>query len=301
MTCLPRAARLAALLALPAPCIAQPLPGRDLLDFPLGTIAEAPAFAGQAAGGLHNPAALRIPDGRRLRLSAAQLNASADQGVSGQVASAELRVRPRTIVGVSLARASVAQILRTDAGDPTAVGTVVYDATVLSATAAHRLTPKLAIGAAGRYRYGRQDTLSTGALGADVGIVVDQLTWVDARIGLSTYLWRPDAVRFDRPGLNAAVDARFAGSDAEHEARGGYSYARGGGGSAEHYVFTSGRLRNIEGRLGTARWSGASGAEWRTRLGLGLHYARFSVGVAREQSGAVLDPLYQFTISSVFK
>ena len=297
----PRAALLAALLAVPAVASAQRLPGRDLLDFPLGTIAEAPALAGLAAGGLHNPAALHIPDARRLRLSAAQLNASADQGVSGQVASAELRVRPRTIVGLSIARATVGQLLRTDEGDPTAVGSIVYDATVVSATAAHRVLPKLSIGAAARYRLGRQDTLSTGAFGADLGIVADQLTWVDARVGVSTYLWRPDAVRFDRPGFNAAVDARYAGRDREHEARGGYSYTRTGSGSAEHYVFTSGRLRNVEGRVGSARWSGADGAEWRMRLGVGLHYARFSVGVAREESGDVLDPMYQFTISSVFK
>jgi hypothetical protein len=83
--------------------------------------------------------------------------------------------------------------------------------------------------------------------------------------------------------------------------RGGYSFSRGGSTSGEHYVFASGRVRNLEGRLGTARTISTDGAEWRTRLALGLQYARFSVGVAREQSGAVLDPLYQFTISSVFK
>jgi hypothetical protein len=35
---------------------AQQVPGRDLLEFPLGTLAESPALTRQIAGGLWNPA-----------------------------------------------------------------------------------------------------------------------------------------------------------------------------------------------------------------------------------------------------
>ena len=50
-------------LVLTAAAAAQQVPGRDLFEFPLGLLAEAPALSMQMTGGLWNPAtaSLRAP------------------------------------------------------------------------------------------------------------------------------------------------------------------------------------------------------------------------------------------------
>ena len=50
---------------------AQVVPGRDLLELPIGTVAEAPVLATLAGDGLWNPATIRLRNGARIRISAA--------------------------------------------------------------------------------------------------------------------------------------------------------------------------------------------------------------------------------------
>ena len=47
--------------------------------------------------------------------------------------------------------------------------------------------------------------------------------------------------------------------------------------------------------------SAYSDREMRLRLGLGLHYAHYTVGLARDENGAGLSPTYQFTISAILR
>jgi hypothetical protein len=63
----------------------------------------------------------------------------------------------------------------------------------------------------------------------------------------------------------------------------------------------SGRLRNVEARAGLARASLGTYTDTRTRLGLGLRYARLLVNVTREESASRFGSIYQITLSSVFK
>src|ERR1035437_1204296 len=64
------------------------IPGRDLLPFPVGLTAEAPALGTTAGTGLWNPATALLPDGFHWRLSAAAMNAPSDIAVSAQLFSA---------------------------------------------------------------------------------------------------------------------------------------------------------------------------------------------------------------------
>src|ERR1700730_18014064 len=108
----------ASLAAVPLMVQAQSrdIPGRDLLTFPLGLTAEPAALGMQSGTGLWNPATAMLPEGARWRLSAAAMNASDDIGVTAQLGSVTGPWR-RTTIGLSVARAVVGGLVRTDA-DP---------------------------------------------------------------------------------------------------------------------------------------------------------------------------------------
>jgi hypothetical protein len=160
----------------------------------------------------------------------------------------------------------------------------------------------VAVGAALRYRTGRVDTTQASALGGDAGVLVDGLLGRrDLRLGASSFLWRPNARLDDRPLGLAAVDLRVVGEAPTREVRAGGSYQASRGGETEGYGYLSARLRNVEGRAGVARAERGPYSDTRTRLGLGLRYARLLVSVAREESASGFGSMYQFTLSSILQ
>ena len=295
---------IAAVLAPIARAGAQPVPGRDLLDFPLGAMAEAPALAGQTAGGLYNPAAplLGAPSARG-RASVALLNAPGDRGLSGELVALDWRVRRRTALSLTAARAGIGGIDRTSTGPQTDLGSVVYDTFVLSVGGAHRPLRHLAVGGALRYRTGRSDTTTASLWGTDVGVVVDGLLGRrDVRAGVSSFLWGPGRRSEERPALLAGADGRVWGATRSREVRVGGSFLTSRRGERESYGFAAGRLRTVEGRVGVARAARFdSPVQTRLRLGFGLEYARFQVGIAREESDPGFGPIYQFTLSTLLR
>ncbi|MGZ8376712.1 MAG: hypothetical protein ACXWZS_10880 [Gemmatirosa sp.] len=292
----------AALAAVPQAARAQTVPGRDLFDFAVGALGEAPALAVEVAGGLYNPAALLLAPVGRLRASVSHLNAPGDRGLSGEVVGLEWRPSPRRGYAVTVARAGVSDIPRTE-DTPTAVGgNVTYDSYVVSAGATARVLRHVAVGGALRYRVGRLDTASASTVGGDAGVVVDGLLGRhDLRLGASSFLWRPGASRADRPLATVGADARVVGRAIAREVRLGASYLGSRGGEQEGYGYVSARLRNVEGRAGVARAVRAGEFDTRTRLGLGLRYAGLLVGVVREESASGFGPIYQITLSSILK
>ena len=129
------------------------IPGRDLLTFPIGLTAEAPALGTTAGTGMWNPATALLPDGSHWRLSASAMNAPSDIAVTAQLFSLSTVWR-NTTFGLSVARASVSDILRTDT-DPQSIGDPVpYGTTMISLVAARRLSSHLSVGVALRDRAG---------------------------------------------------------------------------------------------------------------------------------------------------
>ena len=293
-----------ALLVGPGQASAQrAVPARDLLDFPVGALTEAPALANEAAGGLYNPAAPLLAPAGRLRGSVTHMNAPGERGLTGQLLGLEWRQRPQRVLSFSAARAAVQDIPRTGEENPSAdFGTVPYDTFVLSAGAATRVHRHVAVGAALRFRTGRVDTTQASAIGGDAGIVVDGLLGRhDLRLGASSFLWRPNARFDDRPLALGGADLRVVGRAPTREVRVGGSYLGSRGGEAEGYGYVSARLRNVEGRAGVARAERGPYTDTRTRLGFGLRYARLLVSVAREESASGFGSMYQFTISSLLQ
>ena len=285
---------------LPSSATAQQVPGRDLLDFQIGTMAEAPALAHLTGEGLWNPASISIPAGLRVRIAAATLQTPSEQGVSSELLAAGVRVHEATTVGLSLVRAEVTGLLRTDTDPQTVGGDIPYNTTVVSLAVAQR-REDLIVGFALRYRHGQLDELSRGAVGIDAGLILEDLLFGRARVAASTFLWRPGGNDTDAIGYNLAADARVFGTDSLREARTGYGITFDDNELREQFGYVSGRYGVLEARTGIARYSALGYVDWRLRLGLGLHYARYTVGISREENGAGLDAVYQFTLSAFVK
>ena len=282
------------------PAAAQDVPGRDLLFFPLGTAAEAPPLAAQSSGGLWNPAMIELRPGARARIGVATIDSPADQGVTSRLIAFEMLAPRQLTVGISLARASVDDLVRTET-DPQSLGTIPYATTVASLAVARQTRRHVAAGLALRYRHGEMDGLRRSALGLDGGIVIDELTSQDIRVGVSSFLWRPGSGPGEFASLLAAADVRVMGTEDRKGTRIGYGISYTSGLATEQYGMASLRNGAMELRAGTSRTSIYDVATWRFRLGLGLYYARYGLGVAREDSGAGLGPTYQFTLSSTIE
>lgn len=279
---------------------AQPVPARDLWEFPLGAVFEPAAVAVEPGTGMWNPATIALKPGERLRFGVASLSAGAEQGVDGQVLGAGWRRASGVTLGMSIARASVAGLVRTEV-DPQTVGDIQYNTTIVSLAAARLIVPHVTAGVSARYRSGRADVDARNAVAADLGVVADELPWNHARIAISSFLWRPGREIEDRPALLFAADARLFGSSAARETRLGFSYNGVNRGAREQGPFLSVRFDRLEGRAGWYETAAGARSVTRLRSGLALHYAQYVVSIAREEGAAGLRPVYQFSLSSILK
>ena len=278
---------------------AQPVPARELWEFPLGAVLEPAALASEPGGGFWNPATSALAPGERWRFGVASLSTGADQSVDGQLLTISYRRHTGTTWGLAVARAGIPGILRTDT-DPQGLGDVAYNTLLVSATAAREIIPHLTGGFSVRWREGRVDRDVRTAIAADLGIVVHDLPWRNARVAVSSFLWRPSREIDDRPAILAAADARVLGHD-RRELRLGYSFNGVNRGAQEHGAFLGMRLDVLEARAAYLQTTSAGQSVSRLRSGVALHLTRYVVGVAREEGVAGLGPLYQFTLSSVLR
>lgn len=276
------------------------IPGRDLLTFPIGLTAEAPALGVTAGSGFWNPATVLLPDGYDWRVAASAMNAPSDIAVSAQLFSIATRVRGTTL-GVSVTLASVADILRTDT-DPQSIGNAIpYGTAVYSLSVARRLSPHLIVGAAFRERSGTLDDVSRSGASFDLGVVAEHLTRFDVKVGASSFLFSPGTAAAEPASWIFGVDGRVAGPDSLHAVRAGYSLQVEQGLFTEHFLFASARWGDWEVRGGPVQTDIFGGANFRLRLGIILHYFGYAVGVAREDGVNGLAPTYQFSLVSLFK
>jgi len=279
---------------------AQLVPGRDLLAFPLGLNAEAPALESIAGLGLWNPASILVPEGSRLRLAVGAMSAPVDVAVSAQYAMVATRWRSGITVGMSIAAASVQDLLRTDS-DPESIGDEIpYSTNVLSALAARVVGP-VTLGTALRVRNGRLDNEQRSAVSLDVGVITRGFGSHDVRLGASTFLASPFSQRKERASLLTAIDARLAGRDSLRTARIGVSSMLSDGLSREEYAYVGARYARLEGRVGAARTEAYGQSNWRARLGIAFHHRGYAIAVAREESAGNLSATYQFSLSSVLR
>src|SRR5262245_5152375 len=103
----------AACLAFSSAAAAQ-VPARDLLEFPLGTLAEAPALSRQMPAALWNPAATVLTRDQRMMLGFSALTTPYEIGVEARVLGAAFALRNHITGSASLAQSSVTDIFHTE-------------------------------------------------------------------------------------------------------------------------------------------------------------------------------------------
>jgi hypothetical protein len=135
-------------------------------------------------------------------------------------------------------------------------------------------------------------------LGFDAGLYATGLPFRDLALGASTFLWSPGSSPDRQMAINAGGDFRVAGNAENRQARAGYGFSRIVAGQKEHFVYLNGRYGAWEASGGFARVDEHGWQPWRSRLGVTVHVAPYSVGVAREENGAGLGPTLQFTLGA---
>ena len=192
----------------PRAAAAQQVPGRDLFEFPLGLLAEAPALSTQMTGGLWNPANDRAPRARSRRDSGSPaLTTPQEQGVRLDMVGGAFKVKPDITATLSVAQASVTDILRTDTDPQSVGGEIPYGTTLLSAGLATvrderhvRRGRAISLGHVG-HRASRRARRSMAAS------IVDGVAGTPIRLALSTFLFTP--VRRDEATLSRG--GRYSG------------------------------------------------------------------------------------------
>ncbi len=278
---------------------AQPVPARELWEFPIGAVLEPAALAAEPGAGFWNPATSALERGTRWRFGVASLTTGSDQAVDGQLLSIGWRRAAGATYTFSMARSGIGGIVRTDT-DPQGLGDVPYATLLGSFSVAREIAPHLTAGFAARWRNGRVDQQSRDAIAGDLGVVLHDLPWRDARVAVSSFLWRPGREIDDRPSLLAAADARILG-DSLRGVRIGYSHNAINRGAVERGVFAGARVERLEIRAAGLRTTAEGRAVDRLRTGVALHYNRFVIGVAREEGASGLGSIYQFTLSSMLR
>jgi hypothetical protein len=286
-------------LALSAAAAAQQVPGRDLFEFPLGLLAEAPALSMQMPGGLWNPATASLRSPRHAAFGFAGLTSPQEQGVRLDMIGGALNVRPTVTASLSLVNAAVADILRTDTGGPQSIGgEIPYGTTLISAGLA-ATRGHITAGAALRYRWGTADSDHLGAAAIDGGAVIDGIGQVPVRVAFSTFLFTPN--RRDDASYLAAADVPVVVRDSTFSLRTGYSVSRNEGRGHEDYIFGTSRYQMLDLSAGLVRAFAFGNISQSWRLGCGLHYAGYTLAIGREDGAAGLGASYQFLFTRVMK
>ncbi len=284
---------------LSAPAAAQKVPARDLFEFPIGLLADAPALSTRMPASLWNPAARAVDSTQRASIGLAGLSTPQNQGVQLGMIGGEYQFRRNLSASFSFAQASVSDILRTETDPQSIGGEIPYGTSLLSAGLA--LTNKstrfgiVSAGVDARYRWATVDQDAGSALSLDGGVIVDRILGTPFRGAASTFLFSPDRSQ-DAATYMTAIDAPVFRRDSSLTVRLGYSLSATQSRGRDDYVFTSvdHRWLNVTGGFD---WSTVFGdQERRFRLGLGLRYASYLVAVGREDGFAGIGASYQFLI-----
>jgi hypothetical protein len=286
-------------LVLAGTAAAQQVPGRDLLEFPIGLLAEPQALSSRMAGGLWNPAAAALAPNLRGTIGFAGLTTPTEQGVELTMLAGAWQVHKGMTASLSLTQASVRDLFRTTTDPQTLGGEIPYGTTLFSLGLAGVRGP-ITFGAAARARSARFDAENDNAFSVDVGAIADHVGRLPIRVAASTFLLSPSRAK-ESATYAFAVDVPLVSRDSTFSLRGGYSATQTEQRGHEDYVFTSARYRSIDASAGVAQTIVYGHTAQRLRLGLGLRYAGYMVAFGREDGAAGVGASYQVIVTRVFR
>lgn len=189
----------------------------------------------------------------------------------------------------------VSDLLRTET-DPQSIGAAIpFNSTIVSGILAAERGPAT-FGLALRRRTGVVDLTNGRVTSVDVGATVERPLGLPFRAALSSFLLSPSR-RLERASAVGAVEGYLPMS--RSDMRAGVSYQQDEGGGNESFVYAAGQAGLLDLRGGLARQTSFGSSTTRLRLGVGVHYAHYLVGVAREDGTAGLGASYQFLLKTI--
>ena len=284
---------LAACVGLPAS--AQQVPGRDLLAFPLGSLADAPVLSREGFA-LWNPSLAELAGTSRARGAVGAVETPEEVGASVLGVALAARLPQGFTAAFSAVRGQVNGIARTT-DSPAAIGGDLAYSTALYTVAASRRQQHVSVGVALRYRRGTMGDESGRGVRADAGVHADSVFALPIRAAATTFLWRPANASDEQSAFSGGLDGDIFALGTT-TARIGYALTLLPQGSNEHYGFTSLVAGPWEGATGLVRRRRLGEVEWSMRLGVAVHHSRYRVGVAREGMRDGIGGIYQFTLST---
>lgn len=289
----------AALLVAANGALAQRVPGRDLLTYPLGLAGEPAALGTGPSNGLWNPATTVLGPDETLRLAGAGVSAPIDLALSAQVVGAAFRIRSLGTLSFGLAHAAVVDLVHTETDPQSVGGDIPYTTWLISAGLARAVSNRVSVGGALRWHTGRVMDRTGNAAILDIGAVAHGLTSLDARVGASTFLASPQSGT--RPALAAAADARVYQADSVRTLRAGLGLTVADGGGAERFPFVDARFHGVRVRGGPVQVRAYGVTSWRARLAVLLTHSDYTLSVVREDNASGLAPTYQLGVVTVFR
>jgi hypothetical protein len=286
-------------ISLAIPAAAQQVPGRDLLDFPLGLLAESAPLSSRMTGGFWNPATSMLSSNARAEFGFAGLTTPQEQGVRLDMVAGSFRVRPSVTATLSVAQASVSDILRTET-DPQSLGGEIQYGTTLASAGVATTRGNITAGAAARYRWASIDAQRSGVFALDLGAIVDRVAGTPVRVAVSTFLLTPSRSK-EAPTYLAAADLPLIRRDSTFVLRGGYSFSRTDGRGREDYGFATTSYRQFDASAGVAETSVFGNHDRRWRLGVGFRYAGYTAAIGREDGAAGIGGSTQFLITRAIR
>jgi hypothetical protein len=286
-------------LVLAGTAAAQQVPGRDLLEFPIGLLAEPQALSSRMTGGLWNPAAAALEPTLRGTIGFAGLTTPTEQGVELSMLAGAWQVHKGMTASLSLTQASVRDLFRTTTDPQTLGGEIPYGTTLFSLGLAGIRGP-VTFGAAARARTARFDAESENAFSVDVGAIADRPFRLPVRVAASTFLLSPSRSK-ESATYAFAADLPLVSRDSTFSLRGGYAATETEHRGHEDYVFTSARYRSIDASAGVAQNHAYGHSAQRLRLGLGLRYAGYMVAFGREDGAAGIGANYQVIVTRTIR
>ena len=130
--------------------------------------------------------------------------------------------------------------------------------------------------------------------------MLDRLFGTPVRLGASTFLLSP-ARKSESTTFLIGADAPLLPTDSIWALRGGISVQHTEARGHEEYLFATARYRGIDASIGLSQSTVFGNVNRRLRIGLGLHYARYGVAIAREDGAAGIGASNQFLLTSAFR
>jgi hypothetical protein len=285
------------------PAAAQSAIAADLWRVAAGTLVVPPALATDGSAALWTPAYAIPGEGPGLRVGVEAIQAPADEGVGGAIASVAFHPRGAWTLNAVWGRLDIGDLVRTETS-PEALGSIPAYAQVLSIGVARSFAAAgVTVGIAARALDGRLDDHGSTRWTADAGVAY---TGRHLRLGATTHFFDPSSASAIS-GASYSLGAEYRtpvadlwGTPALFAVRYGLGLAHGE--DPAHLLTAGVTLAGLlELDAGAAREGTAGTGVWRSRIGAAVTAGRYRVYLGRDGGVNGFDATYRFGLAATIR